>query len=332
MSQGPRTDKRVLKMIADQAVRNPKEPRQDLYARLKQMIADAGYPPLAEETILRHISTARRTIPKFEQDWTMASLRDKDNYLPPEAIPAVLKVWRYAINTGEKFTLAQAEWAARLHAMYPDTPLLWFWSYQYAHEERLATVTDQDMDSFLLDSNLILTPWERDTLLHTDFRDKALKFRAERFLPLDDDGHVIEELLHGNLPPNPWDDAYFQERNLTLSDIIRELPSVDTLGFTDEAKMVYLRWFTYLTKGPNWDKLPAKHALNIIKSLRKIIKREQSHRRKSQEALDSQPRDFYAYMDVQEDSASFYSKMRPLLQRVGYQTEPKEDKDEGPRH
>jgi hypothetical protein len=96
--------------------------------------------------------------------------------------------------------------------------------------------------------------------------------------------------------------------------------------------MVYLRWFTYLTKGPKWNKLPAKRALNVIKSLRKIIKREQSHRRKSQEALASQPRDFYAYMDAQDDSPSFYPKISSLLQRVGYQTEPKEDKDEGPRH
>ena len=179
---------------------------------------------------------------------------------------------------------------------------------------------------------MILTKWERDTLLSTDFRDRPLKFKAERFLPLDDNGNAIEELLHGNLPANPWDNEYFTKRNRTLSDSIRNLPPIDTLGFTEEAKMVYLRWFTYLTKGPKWNKLSADRALNIIVTLREIIKQEQSYRRESQEALASQPRDFSAYMSAHTDSPSFYSNISPLLQRVGYWQLPKEVNHERSHH
>ena len=67
---------------------------------------------------------------------------------------------------------------------------LWFWSYQYAHEDRLSLAVNDDMDSFIMDSNVILTKWERHTLLWTDFRDKLIRFRAERFLPKDKQGNI----------------------------------------------------------------------------------------------------------------------------------------------
>lgn len=325
-------DKYVRKTIADEAVRHPKEPREDLCNRLSKQIEADGYPVPSHETILRLISTARTTPPKFQELWTMASLKDRENDLPPESIPSVLKVWRYAINTGEKFTVAHAQWVARLYPFYPQASLLWFWSYQYAHEERLSLATKQEMDTFILDSNLTLTEWERDTLLKTDFRDKPLKFKTERFLPIDDDGNVIMELLHGNIPTNPWDDNYFNKRNLELSHLIEDLPPLKKLRLTEEATMVYIRWFTYLTKGPKWEALSADDALSVIVDLRKIIKKEQSYRRKSRQALASQPRDFFVYMSAHEDSPSFYSSISPLLQRVGYHQAPKEVNDHERSH
>jgi len=330
MSRASWIDKSIKRLIAQEALRHPKEPREALYTRLKDQIDGKGEGTPSQQTVYRLISSARSHLPKFEEPWTMASLKDRS--LPPESIPSVLKVWRYAINTSEKFTLAQAEWVSRLYTVYEQTSLLWFWSYQYAHEERLSEVTEQEMDSFLLDSKLILSRWETDTLARTDFRDEPIHYGAERLLPIDKDGNVIEELLHGDLPTNPRDDSYFNERNLALSEGIRDLLPLRTLGFTEEAEMVYLRWYTYLIKGPNWDKLPAQDALNIIESLREIIKEEQSHRRESQQPKPSQPRNAFLPMLAHMDSPSFYSNISPLLQRVGYDHAPKKAKDKTPRH
>jgi hypothetical protein len=265
----------VKKLIADEAIRNPKEGRGSLYVRLKRDIGEMGEVAPSEETTYKLISQARRNSPKFEELWTMASLRD--NPLPPESIPSVSKVWRYAINTDEKFTLAQAEWAARLYTLVPEIPLLWFWSYQYAHEERLSLAVNEEMDSFIMDSNVILTKWERDTLLMSGFRDKLLRFRAERFLPIDKHGNIIEEMLHGIDQINPREDTY-NERDHSLSFLIEELPALNTLGYSDEAKMVYLRWLAYLIKGPKWKTLSPEEALNIIVQLRQLVRHEQDDR------------------------------------------------------
>ena len=334
----------IKKLIADEAIRNPRESRLGLYLRLKTEIEELGEVAPSEETAYKLISDARRTPRKFDESWTMASL--KDNPLPPESIPSVLKVWRYASNTGEKFSLGQAEWVARLYTSFAQISLLWFWSYSYAHEERLSIVTNQEMDSFLLDSNLILSHWERHTLDLTDFREKPIKYRTERFLPEDKDGNIIEELLHGIEQINPSkENLNYNERDHALSHLVWALPPLDTLGFTEEARMVYLRWFTYLVKGPKWSSLSPEDALNVIVQLRQLIRHEQDYRLGLHPAVE-QPLNTLTgeQPDLSEFDSAFeiidgYSTSWPcylaivdLLRQVGYEQLPKEVSHERSHH
>jgi hypothetical protein len=320
----------IRKAIADAAIRNPKEPRELLYARVKRDIEASGEVPPADETGYKIISQARRNPPKFTQLWTMASL--KEDTFPPESIPALLKVWRYSINTGEKFSVAQAEWVSRIYTLFNNVSLLWYWSHRYAYEERLSTAVNGVMDTFLIDSNLVLKKWEIDTLLKSDFREgKLIKYKIDRFLPISENGDIIVELLHGIEQYSPWGgEDRFNERDLKLARLIRKLPTLSTLGMEEETKMVYLRLFKHMTKGPDWNKISPEEALKLIENLRDWVLKEQEH------ILPGVPREQPLQMAEELKGFDFLKSIIfpfpiDLLERVGYRykmTEEEKQKEE----
>jgi hypothetical protein len=60
---------------------------------------------------------------ELDKPWSTMSLVKYP--IPPEALPSVLQVWVWAReNMDSKFTIRQAQWAARLYAVIKDIPLL----------------------------------------------------------------------------------------------------------------------------------------------------------------------------------------------------------------
>jgi hypothetical protein len=70
----------------------------------------------------------------------------------------------------------------------------------------------------------------------------------------------LEKFQPSNKPSN----NYFED----LFTLIIDLPSLDSLGFDYDSKMVYLRLYTYLINGPKWKDLSPKEAVDLIVALR----------------------------------------------------------------
>lgn len=141
----------IKALIYDKAL-NTTTPRQALAVELKHLITEMGEIPPSEETIMRHISSARnnRKSP-LDEPWNLSTLRD--NPIVAEAIPAVLKVWIYhqgelmdstSDGSGDVplFTIREARWAERLYKVLEDIPTLALWTFIYAKIERICEVLD----------------------------------------------------------------------------------------------------------------------------------------------------------------------------------------------
>ncbi|MBA2085256.1 hypothetical protein DMTZ50_1085, partial [Dehalococcoides mccartyi] len=90
------------------------------------------------------------------------------------------------------------------------------------------------------------------------------------------DGKNIEELWHGiDTGLKQFEQGIFKERDWNLDLEMQQLPPIDTIELEPEAKLVYLRWFTYLTKGPKWAELSVEEILELITELRAWVLKEQ---------------------------------------------------------
>ncbi len=216
---------------------------------------------------------------RLDDPWSMGAIDDFEP--PPDAIPAVIQVWRYALATGHIFTIRQTKWVTRLYTSIPHTSKLWFWSYWYAQAEEIGKSPEDGFDSYVLDANLSMkdSRWEfrtADYTRPTSFPRMGSPFRPS--MPLAPDGSVQEELAHGMIDLDIWgDELFFNERNMKLQDLMMDLPTLDQLNMSDESKMVYLHWFTYLRHGPNWEGLSAEEVVDIINRLRSWIQKTENH-------------------------------------------------------
>jgi hypothetical protein len=264
----------------------------------------------------------------LDEEWTMAKMKVlKESELPAYSLPAIVNVWRYAANANEKFTIRQAKWVSRLHSMpsLDNITLLWFWSNQYSYLEQLSSIRE-NFDTYYADAALFIGKWEWDieTLDRTGFREESTGYSPERLLPPKKDGEFILELLHGlqhHYRLN-FEDKY-NERNRELYDLVEKLPSLKSLGFLEETKFVYLRWFTsYIIKGPKWNDLSPEDALIVIVKLRELILIEQDYRQSDK--FKENPADV-----LRMSLRPFSSGMRELLEQVGYEFG---ERSESPRH
>ena len=220
----------------------------------------------------------------IDEEWTMASLTKHD--LPAEAIPYVTKVWRYAVNTDESFTVMQAKWVVRLYHLWDDDkPLstditrLWYYSGWYADIERNAILAGDEPSTFSPDTLNLMTNWETMTIFSTGYwgtetSKRHILIGVYRPLPTKQ-GEVVEELLHFKnisalelfeLLPDVVD-----KYHRALFNSILDLPSLSSLGFDYDTKMVYLRLYTSLIKLPGWNSLPPIEAVDLIVQLRNWV-------------------------------------------------------------
>ena len=91
----------------------------------------------------------------LQQPWSMATL---DLYpLPPDTLPAVLRVWKARVEESRGFTVREAQWTARLSfvAGEEDTKYLSFKAAEYAHTELEYGLIDRPFDSTMLDRDLM---------------------------------------------------------------------------------------------------------------------------------------------------------------------------------
>lgn len=210
----------------------------------------------------------------FDEEWTMASLAKYEFHA--DAVPFLIKIWRYAINTGHEFTVMQAKWVARLFRVFDDTEDLWYYSDWYYELEKSSYISGDELNTYYPDTTRFLTNWEIMTLHFTYFyQKKGIAIGPPRPTFNYEDGTTNQEILH-----------YHERSALELFSIVPDasndyhtrlfegmvaLPSLDSIGFDYDSKMVYLRWYSHLIKGPGWSKLTPKQAIELINRLRSWV-------------------------------------------------------------
>lgn len=115
-------------------------------------------------TVQKVLALIRKNASKLPEDpqdrpWSMATLDRPDiPPIPPEALPAVLNVWKLRIDSEEwnfSFSIREAKWAARLSTLITDTEKLSTKASQYARTEILYQLIGRSFDSSGLDSLLM---------------------------------------------------------------------------------------------------------------------------------------------------------------------------------
>ena len=230
------------------------------------------------QQILAQAEGNEKKLPKaqklMEGPWSMATLVKYP--LPAESLPAVMYVRRYTFVTGEKLTIRQARWVSRLwgfrfDARIPDDALeLWLRAYDYAKKEEATLLSPEPIDTFHDDLSTVSTPFQIATIWKTLYGDKPFSDPFTTSIPHSDDGSIMHEVIHPLENYNAlYNGTVSNDRDEELHRLLSKAPSLQVVGLKSlEFWIVYLIWVTYLKQKPEWAKLSASEALEVISKLR----------------------------------------------------------------
>ena len=207
-----------------------------------------------------------------QRQWSMSALSDYP--LPSESIPFVLQVWRYCLHTEERFTIRQAKWISRICSVHPwDITHLWMMSYIYSKKEELSLFSKIPLDTFLDDKTIVLAEdLEIQTYLEAHRGTNSMIDIYGLGLALHENYEPMEEFMHPiDYYQGMIDKTVTNERDIKLVNLLLPMPSLTSLHLGTELKLIYLSWYTNIRKKPEWSKISAKQALEIIKELRKWV-------------------------------------------------------------
>jgi hypothetical protein len=245
---------------------------------------DMSLPSLRKtQEILSEARTKYKDLPpheaQYQKPWSLATL---DNYpLPPESLNAVVHVWRYALMNGETLTIRQAKWISRVYKFQKDVTKLWIMSYEYAKREEVFKISNQPFFSTLNDDlRIAFSTIEVLTIWKTTYGEKPFPDPFSISIPKANDGGVMNEVLH---PVDYYLALYngtvVNQRDKELHALLSKQPSLEHLGlFSNELRVIYLIWVSHIKKLPDWQKVNAKQALNVIKKLRQWALKTQEYK------------------------------------------------------
>lgn len=163
MAKNPIVTEEVEILIAEFHSRHPSWKAKDVQARVSQVLYNRnpklppGWPGLS--TVQKVLTKIRKKESELSPDpedrpWSMATLDDYP--ISPEAIPAVLEVWKSRIEQKQGFTIREAKWAARLSAIprLKDITRLFSRASQYARLELIYQLIDRPFNSTIIDALL----------------------------------------------------------------------------------------------------------------------------------------------------------------------------------
>lgn len=211
-----------------------------------------------------------------DDEWSMGSLIQED--LPPDSIPQVVLVWRYAVNCNERFTVTQARWVSRLRHVWKDISDLWYYSRWYAEIERVHWLSGKQPDTSVMDRMNFLTPEERRVLRYSRGHSDAY-WQIDGYKAIaTHNGKLIEEIMHHKNTQMDGDRSAF----------IGPLPPLNEAGFDFDSKMMYLALYSHIIKGPRWDGLSSQQCRDLVIELRKWVLKEYKGSRRLKTSLTGQ--------------------------------------------
>ena len=166
-------------LIVSRALESPRLQRAVLAEKLQAEFGKRNWPVPKLEVLEKKISKYRnREESPQDKPWSTATLEAYP--IPPEALPKVLELWKFRLDTGEKLTIREAKWAARLSAVkLPEGPNLTEMGYDgqeilsggiegvrwlsdltdmYAGAERIDEILDHPFDSEGFDRFIVGLP------------------------------------------------------------------------------------------------------------------------------------------------------------------------------
>lgn len=253
-----------------------KEVRAEVARELKEQgRSDHQLPQL--RTVQDILQKARQRFSEDEkaldEPWCMGSL---ERYpLPPDALPAVLRVWKLTLTFYKPLTIREAKWVARLHSVSPDdTQSLVMWAGVYAEQEASSTALNQPSDSSALDASLVMDLWEWATVAWIRGQAWVQTMKAQ--------GNQCQRVIR--VGDCESEEAAEGAENLFYAKVgswssnregkIQVLERLADLGLSEEAKLVYAYWLKYLSDGPRSQDLTQEDVHSIIVQLRDWV---QSH-------------------------------------------------------
>jgi hypothetical protein len=160
--KAPAMQPKVLRLIADKAIRYSQALRTDLARELqteiREMAGESAVP--TEQTLLRLISEARNRQAPVTY-WQMGHMRD--TRISPEAVPHIFEVWKAVMsnqseenqNRLPRIPLGIVCWIADLYAMIPDPLDLYRVANAYAYYEHINNAAGiEQLDTLELDNLL----------------------------------------------------------------------------------------------------------------------------------------------------------------------------------
>ncbi|MBN1856522.1 MAG: hypothetical protein JW846_06165 [Dehalococcoidia bacterium] len=321
MSQGKHISPIVKQIVAAAVAEHPKTTREELLPVICGRLRAAGKPEPATTTLLKLISQFRNR-PTSDQDelWSLASLREYD--LPAECLPTLMQVWRFALNLDQPLTVRQAYWASKLYTIFPNPRYLWMWAFAAAIGERSAELTGQPLATTVLDTVAAdCSGWEQRTFRLTEPTWNLSIAHIPALSSVSPDGAACLEAIIAWDVPNAPDDDEAEWFNIEFSDAAHQLPTLDSIGLSFQAQMVYLRWFAFLSKGPKWKTISPEEAIDVVVSLRQWVLQQQTRLVAAQDEMFASGNTGF-HKDPQQDPSSIAKECpERLLELVGYPPE-----------
>ena len=189
MAKNPIITDDIKALIAQFCLRHPSWKAKDIQIRVSQVLHSrnpqlpSGWPGLS--AVQKVLATVRKSHDDpQDKPWSMGTLIEYP--IPPDAIPAVLKVWKlcddavrkYGVNKGEgslafdpTLTIRGAKWVARLAHVTDDLGVVQAYANWYAEVERIYQYLGKPFDSHVLDDEIMKPDPQRIPLRQTAFGD-----------------------------------------------------------------------------------------------------------------------------------------------------------------
>ncbi len=118
MSRGKKIPHWLRCLIAEEALRNRREPRETVAVRIEAYLEARSELAPQRDTLLKMISEFRRQTDPLDQPWSVSCLPKFE--IPPDALPSVMEAWAHQIRYDSSLTVREVRWIARLHQVLKD--------------------------------------------------------------------------------------------------------------------------------------------------------------------------------------------------------------------
>ena len=150
MARGKRIPQWLRYLIAQEALRNRREPREAVAVRIEAYLQERSEMAPQRDTLLKMISEFRRQTDPLDRPWSVSCLPNFE--IPPDALPRVLEAWAHQMRYDSSLTVREVRWIARLHQVLKDKDLDTLIGAAHLHasrekaDESVAAQSDKEED------------------------------------------------------------------------------------------------------------------------------------------------------------------------------------------